>query len=616
MTHIQQCSTLRTLLAAFIAITAWITSYASNDNIIIQELVDEYTIKEANGEIAQVKNVETVTFLAQRSADRAFAVTGYSDDIKIDKASAPGAKAIYTKDEDDDILFSDAKICVLPVMLEPNKAVKAVFHKTFTKPEQFCTVPLYSSYTVKSGKFVVRVPKSLAERIKVVPDNLPSTLTLTRQETASEVIYTVTGTDIAHYERERLAPHISLCAPHLRVHGQFRDANEIYRYLNSRINLDNASHASVDSLAQRLTAGKASVYEKIDTIASWVRQNIRYIAIENGDYGIYPEKAEVVLQKRFGDCKGSASLIRSLLRSACIDGRFVWVGTRDDIGTDWTDFPALASGNHMIAAAVVNDSIIYIDGTVRYCPAGYIPASLRGAQTLVEKNADECMVGRVPDVDISADTDMLTAELNITDNGVSGHLTRNLRGIMHLMFSQMYYDNKKTSQSSIAKAFLSYPQKASISFSNIDIADVADNSTSGTTITADFTDSGAISRTASTLYVSVYPIKEAFLDVLDLKERVRGVRVSNAVRYVANITINIPDGYTAEAIPMQRSVQTKWFDCNIAYNYAPDGKAVVCTAEFHTKLRTADRSELEAWNAEYKKFMSANQWRLVLQKQQ
>jgi hypothetical protein len=67
---------------------------------------------------------------------------------------------------------------------------------------------------------------------------------------------------------------------------------------------------------------------------------------------------------------------------------------------------------------------------------------------------------------------------------------------------------------------------------------------------------------------------------------------------------------------MQRSVQTKWFDCNIAYNYAPDGKAVVCTAEFHTKQRTADRSELEAWNAEYKKFMSANQWRLVLQKQQ
>jgi hypothetical protein len=609
--HFSSC---RFLFAVVVALSCALSLSASNDNIVIQELVNEYTIKDANGAIAQVKNVETITFLAQRSADRAFAVTGYSDDIKIDKASASGSKAIYTKDEDEDILFSDAKICVLPIMLEPNKAVKAVFQKTYTKPEQFCLVPLYSSYTIKHGKFIVRVPKSLSERIKVTPDNMPASMTLTRQETGSEVVYTVEGSNIEHYEREPLAPHISICAPHLRVYGQFRDVNELYRYLNSRINLDNAPHASVDSLARCLTAGKTSVYDKIDTIATWVQQNIRYIAIENGDYGIYPEKAEVVLHKRYGDCKGSASLIRSLLRSAGIDGRFVWVGTRDDIAGDWTDFPTLASGNHMIAAAVVNDSVIYLDGTMRYCPAGYVSPSLRGAQTIVENDANECLIGRVPDMDITADTDSLTVELSVTDDGVTGHLSRNLRGIMHVMFSQLYYDNKKTSQSSIVKSYLSYPQKATISFSNINISDNAANSKLGTTIEADFKDSGSITRTASTLYLSAYPIKEAFLDVLDLKERLRGVRVSMPLRFVATIKINIPDGYTAEAIPMQRSVQSKWFDCNISYNLADDGKSVVCNAEFYTKQRTADRSELEQWNSDYKKFTAANQWRLVLQK--
>lgn len=608
-------STMRSVaVAAFITISN-VSIFSANDNVIVQDRLDEYIVKESGGLMSQVKTSETITFLAQRAADRAIAITGYSEYVKIDKATAPGTKPVYLQDDDEDEFYSGNRICALSVDLSPNKPAKANFQRTILKPEQFCTIPLISSYYTKHGSTTVRVPKSLGQSVKVIPMRLTDNMKFSCNESNDEIVYTVEMTDVEAYKKEPYAPSASISAPCLKVSGYFKDVNELYRYLSSRIDQSDATSASVDSLARRITATKVDVKEKIDTIASWVRQNIRYIAVENGDYGIHPEAADVVLHRKYGDCKGSASLIRALLRAVGIDGRYVWLGTRGEIDTDWTDLPALCSGNHMIAAAVVNDSIIYLDGTMRYCPAGYLSPSIRGAQTLVEKNADECIIGRVPELDLSEDTDELLATINITDSSINGHLVRTFKGIMHHIFSSSYYDKKKTRQSDILKTYLAYPKNATTSFSNINLPIVADNSKPGTTIEADFSETASISRTASTLYVSVYPIKEAFLDVLDLKERVRSMRISVPHRYVANITVNIPEGYTADAIPTKKSVKSKWFDCEISYDYSADGKAIVCTAEFKTLDRTANREELEQWNSDFKKFVNANNWRLVFQKQ-
>lgn len=589
--------------------------YASNDNVIIQDLFNEYIIKEVNGQMTQVKNNETMVFLAQRSADKAYAVTSYSDDITIDKASAPGTKPMYLQDDDEDVLFSGDRICALAINLNPNKSVKATFQRTYTKPEQFCVVGLYSTYFVEHLRTIIRVPSALENIIKITPVRLKDGMKFTREERGNEIIYTVEATNLEPYKYEKHAPGVALIAPCLKVQGYFKDVYDLYHYLNKRISYKNERTESIDSLARLLTNGKDNVYDKIDTIASWVRQNIRYIAVENGDYGIYPEDATVVLHKRYGDCKGSAGLIRSLLRSSGIDGRFVWLGTKESIDCDWTDFPILSSGNHMIAAAVVNDSIIYLDGTMRYCPAGYISSSLRGAQTIVEKNSDECIIDHIPDVNIDNDTDSLFAEIKITEDKVFGRLYRCFKGVMHHIFCDAYYDNKKSKQQDILKTYLAYPKNATTSFSNIVVNTGADNNRDGSIVEADFEETASISRTTNALYVSIYPIKEAFLDLVDLNDRLRGMKISFPHRYVSHIIINIPEGYAVDAIPMIKEVHSKWFDSTISYTYSDDSKSIVCNAEFRTKEMIVNNDELKSWNQDYKNFMSGNQWRLVFKKQ-
>mgnify|MGYP002508109436 CR=1 FL=1 len=77
--------------------------------------------------------------------------------------------------------------------------------------------------------------------------------------------------------------------------------------------------------------------EMADTITAWVRQNIRYVAVEHGEYAYRPASPESVLSDKYGDCKGMAALIKDMLCHSGIDGRMVWIRirkvTRQNFGT-------------------------------------------------------------------------------------------------------------------------------------------------------------------------------------------------------------------------------------------------------------------------------------------
>ena len=61
----------------------------------------------------------------------------------------------------------------------------------------------------------------------------------------------------------------------------------------------------------------------------WVQDNIRYIAFENGIMGFKPDAAQNVLNKKYGDCKGKANLLKEMLKLAGYDARLTWIGTSD-----------------------------------------------------------------------------------------------------------------------------------------------------------------------------------------------------------------------------------------------------------------------------------------------
>lgn len=99
--------------------------------------------------------------------------------------------------------------------------------------------------------------------------------------------------------------------------------------------------------ASELTAGKADFFDKAETIADFVQDQVRYFVIEMGIGGYQPHFAGDIFHNRYGDCKDKATLLSAMLSSVGIHSALMMVDTSR--GVIDPDAPSIV-GNHMIAA--------------------------------------------------------------------------------------------------------------------------------------------------------------------------------------------------------------------------------------------------------------------------
>lgn len=106
--------------------------------------------------------------------------------------------------------------------------------------------------------------------------------------------------------------------------------------------------APVRAKAKELTAGLNGKREKIAALLTFVRRQVRYVAVEVGVGGYKPHAPQAVLDRRWGDCKDKAFLLIDLFREAGIEAWPVLILSADSDRVD-RDFPA-PQFNHAIVA--------------------------------------------------------------------------------------------------------------------------------------------------------------------------------------------------------------------------------------------------------------------------
>lgn len=580
---------------------------SDDDNVRIIDERLSYTVQPSG----KVKVVNQTTYQAIRADDNVVASTMFNEDISIDKASAPGATPRYRSWENDDLFYTGSRICLMKVPLKKGKPAKATFEQTYRSPEQFCKVFLTAPYFTDQSLITVEIPASLADRYRVTPVNLESCMTFDKNtDKNGNIIYSVKATGRQPFKREPNAPSASIDAPQLIITGIFSNVDELYSFFRKYCPQNADATGSVSALCERITSGCATDMQKIDSIASWVRQNIRYVAVEHGEYGIRPEPAADVLSRRYGDCKGSANLIKALLHEAGIDGRLVWIGTAGEVATRWDSVPSLMSGNHQIAAAVLPDTIIYIDGTTTWSPAGYISPSLRGQQALIE-DGDNYMLCIVPNEGIHADTDSFAARFTIAGGDLRGMVEHNLGGVFKISLAGAYHMTDPAKRNTLLSRALSYPKK------NTDCPDprleLESPAADRCRIVCDnFTDQGAARPMGDKLIVDLRPIRDRHLATVDLNNRRRGVELPFGYGYASNITLDIPEGYEVESLPERQEFDNPWYSGYIDYSEA-NGQ-IICTAKLRTLRTEASLDEAAARNTAIKAINRASESKIILKK--
>lgn len=104
-----------------------------------------------------------------------------------------------------------------------------------------------------------------------------------------------------------------------------------------------------------LTSSKATALQKMQAIAAFVQHDIRYVAIELGIGGWQPHPAPDVYERRYGDCKDKATLMRSMLQEIGVDSYHVVIYTERGAITPTT--PAHQGFNHAIMAIKLPDGV-------------------------------------------------------------------------------------------------------------------------------------------------------------------------------------------------------------------------------------------------------------------
>lgn len=539
---------------------------AAEDNIVIETLTDTYTIIASDGRPESVKNVEKSVYTALRYDAEALAMAGYGGSVSIDKATAPGAKPIYRQWIDDYIFYEDSRICFMEVPVKVGKPAKVEFQRTYKQPEQFDKIMMISNYPVRRYVAEVIVPASLSSVINISTYAFPADASFEKEEGKDgSVTYRATIENMEAFKNEQWANPASVIAPALIVTGMFDGLDGLYSYLNGFLD-DEPADDAVCTLASQLTADCRNDIEKANAVASWVRQNIRYIAIEHGEWAFRPEKASEVFAKRYGDCKGSANLIKAMLRCVGIDGRICWIGTDGSVPHDWKEVPALCSGNHCIAAAVVGDSILYLDGTVSYCPPGYLPKSIQGRPVIIE-NGDSYIYASVPMLPVSTSTMTYYADmtLNPESRSLEGEMTVEMTGSNRISFLNRYYSLDMSRRSLFLDVIITAGAKSvAVTDAILEHGELCDSTL---TISAKITDSGAVAQSDGALYVRMSPNLIPPLQTIETDGRKHPLGTFLPLAESFFYTVNLPEGWEPASMPEPAIVINKWFSYVANYTY-------------------------------------------------
>lgn len=597
-----------------------ITAFAAKleDNIVIIDRVETYKLipNKQNDQIETIKYEISNKFMATRAPSVAIDYIFYDDFTKIKKANvkAKGIKPLYKSATSEGIFYDDSKICAVPVPLEEvNKPIETNFEVSMTRPDIEPLRFIGGKYPIKQGlvKFIMPIEFKNDVNISLANCNDNISISQNMSDNKKEWVITIEYSDIPALESPKDAPPSRYIYPLYQMSGRFKTPTDLYRHLLTYTTDKDPNLEDVESKAIEITQNCTDDKCKIEAIYNWVHENIRYIAIEHGDLGSKPDLASEVLRKRFGDCKGSANLIKHMLLAIGLDGRLVWIGTRS-IPDDYTDMPVYATGNHMIAAVKIdNDSIVYLDGTVGLADYGVYSNSIQGKQTIIE-NGDNCIIGRVPVQPATASSDVVEYQLQLTDNNtLQGTVKRTLAGNDKTWFLNRLNDAKPADK----EKFINRQITGGRNTWNCPSAKIINNAPGNDPVSVEglLNINRAIKTVGNKSYL-IFDLASQIASLqFDTKDRIYPGWVKSPGLNEFNLTMQLNGNYQLSSLPEAVGIDNAWISGTISFSYNENDKIVTAKLTLIIKKEAPVPLEsIDQFNNDVKKLAKASNITLVL----
>jgi len=208
--------------------------------------------------------------------------------------------------------------------------------------------------------------------------------------------------------------------------SNFKNWNDIYKWWKNLVKDKIEINQDIKKKIEEITKDEETLLDKVKKVYAWVCENIRYVAVEYGEAGFRPHKAEEIFLNKYGDCKGQAILLIAMLRYLGVKAYPVLIGTVGTYPLD-KDFPSLYF-NHAICAVEINKNIIFLDPTSEVAPFGDLPSGDQGRNVLLFKD-DSYEILRTPLMEPKRNRVVKEMKIFLKENKIEGKRVINTYGV-------------------------------------------------------------------------------------------------------------------------------------------------------------------------------------------
>lgn len=572
----------------FLAVPAVAMSGRVPDNVVITEAKEVYTFVETPRGL-EVKTVEQARYEATRHSGHVRPGTFYCDGITLDKAS--GGKATHREANSANVFHDDSRVCVLDIELKAKGSTgKSEFRRTFSDAARLTFVTLGDSYPIREKVIRFDVPASRPD-IEFVECNFPEDKVIRNEslnpDGSRSVMFYVT--DIPELSHDDDAPEQLARWPYILVRGYFKDTDALHDYHRRLLDVDTVIPDAAAVLAEA-TAGAVSRDSVITGIYRYVQQKIRYVAFEEGEAGYRPDAPAEVLRKRYGDCKGMALLLATLLNRAGIDAHIASVGTHH-IPFTISAMPSLAATNHMICIVPSAADTLVLDATYEYISPRDIPGGIQGKDAMMYTPEGYEMIN-IPVREPEASSEMTVYEYVIDGAALSGKMSKRLTGDLLEMYVSLVSGLNRTYKDDVLARVLRPRKNAKIDRETVSGGYSADGVYE---FTASLTDGDAVTDTGDAMYVDLGTGDSGFISRIDLTDRRDDLELPFRSHVVRKAELRVPDGYRVGEMPSDYHGECCGVSFDCRYSLGDDGR-IAAEKSVTVNATRVPKNELEQWN--------------------
>ena len=369
------------------------------------------------------------------------------------------------------------------------------------------------------------------------------------------------------------------------------NADDLYRlnysYLKKMNPITNGELKHVvDSLTTKLTSPES----RARAIYSWVQQNIKYVAFEDGMGGFVPRDAGLVCSRRFGDCKDMASILTEMMHDAGVTAYYTWIGTRD-LPYTFSHLPLPLVSNHMICTILLNGKYLFLDGTDPTCVFGMPSSATQDKEAMIAIDDKNYKILKVPAIEKERNVLVDSTWLTLGPDGIKGKIKRTLTGYQAMdMFGKLMYWDKKNIDKDVKNEFTRGSNKFQLDTFHFDRKPVADE----ISVFADFSLPDYAKKIGNDYYLNMNLFKFFFSEQIDYPKRKMPVEFSYKYEKKYVTSLKIPDGYKLSYLPQGKSYHNKVWGFDLQYQQK--GNLIILTQEFDNEYLLLTNDDFQQWN--------------------